>query len=77
MAAWIEFSGDWDHRPHPSEVHAFKAGSRVFVPQPVADAAVAAGKAAIIDRPDDLKTTKSGGVEPAKSAPVQRAVKET
>lgn len=65
MAVWIEFSGDWDYRPHPAEVHAYKMGSRVFVPQPIADAATAAGKATVIDRPDDLKTTKSGGVKPA------------
>jgi hypothetical protein len=76
MAVWLRFNADWDHRPHVNQVLAYKRGSRVYVPQSVADLAVAAGRAEVIDKPDDLKSTKSGGVEPVKPAPAKRDSKE-
>jgi len=76
MAVWLIFKADWDHRPHVNQVIAYKAGTRVYVPQSVADLAIAAAKAEAIDKPVDLKSTKSGGVEPVKPAPVKRDSKE-
>lgn len=64
MAMWIEFTGPWDHRVHPSRVIAYTSGYRGNFPEDVARAAIAAGKAREIDHPNDLKSTKTrhGGV---------------
>jgi hypothetical protein len=50
---WIEFLRDHDHRWPSRAVTAFKKGQKVFAKREVAVAAVEAGAAKEIERPDD------------------------
>lgn len=60
MAKWFCFNRDWDDRPHPRQMHAYKEGSTVFLPEGVIERAEAAGAGTQVKKPAGLGTTKSG-----------------
>lgn len=58
---WVEFTENFDWMPHPRQMKAYKAGTKVMVPTPCADRAVALGKGKVLDKaPAGLKSTKAG-----------------
>lgn len=49
--AWVRFTADFDWKPTPRSVIAYKAGHELSVTKRCADAAVAAGKAEAVPTP--------------------------
>lgn len=61
MAAWFRFDKDFDDRPAGRGlVHAYKAGNTLFITEPAALRAEAAGIGERTEKPRGAKTTKAG-----------------
>lgn len=53
MMPWVSFTADFDFRPTRRITLAYKAGQKLLVPTPAADAAEAAGAGKRIQKPKD------------------------
>lgn len=65
--AWVQFTENFDWRIRPGVTKAFKGGLVANVPTPAAKAAVAAGKARRVRKPetaDEAQALAAGAVAP-------------
>lgn len=63
MTQWVRFTRQYDHRARRGVFVSYAAGSVLPVPRSVERAAVAAGAAVQVEKPEGARTTKAGQVK--------------
>lgn len=63
MTRWVRFTRQYDHRARRGVVVSYPAGAVLPVPRAVERAAVAAGAAVQVEKPEGARTTKAGQVK--------------